>query len=91
MLIDLAFVGIFFLLAIPTVTGYFAYSYGLSFWRWFALGCFLPIIANILLLFLVKSQKQDVQLTRYEDEYMDQLIEETFSEGNSFTKNQNKL
>ncbi len=36
----------------PPVTGYFASSKGYSYWTWFFIGLFLPIIANIILYFL---------------------------------------
>jgi hypothetical protein len=36
----------------PPVTGYYASSKGYSFWTWFFIGLFLPIIANIILYFL---------------------------------------
>ena len=90
MLIDFVIIGIFFLLAIPTVTGYFAYSYGLSFWLWFILGCCLPLFANILLIFMVKNyektRKNDMKLTYYEDKYMHNLIRETLTGTDSLSK-----
>lgn len=76
MLIDLALLGFAFFFTVPAVAGYFAYSYGRSFWVWFILGCFLPIIFHILLALLCSrkatSRKNYIfsELTRYEDEYM---------------------
>lgn len=90
MLIDFVFVGIFFLLAIPTVTAYFAHSYGLSFWLWFILGCCLPLIANILLIFMVKNYKKvqdnEMRLTQHEDEHMHQLIQEMLTGSDHLSK-----
>ena len=33
------------LLFLPTMTGYYAYSHGRSFWRWFLVGCGLPFVS----------------------------------------------
>ena len=85
MFVDFAFVIMLFFLAIPTVTGYFAYSYGLSFWKWFVIGCFLPLFANILLIYRVKNyekiRKHDLHITQYEDERLGKMIRETLSKG----------
>ncbi len=79
MFIDFAFVVFAFFLTIPAVTGYFAYSYGRSFWLWFFAGCFLPVLSNILLLILTrnynKTRKYPSFLTQYEDEQMERLID----------------
>ncbi|TRX51195.1 hypothetical protein FNH22_24695 [Fulvivirga sp. M361] len=53
MLLDFFLVGLAFYLSIPAVVGYFAYSYGRSFWLWFTLGTFLPIVSHIILVVLV--------------------------------------
>jgi membrane protein implicated in regulation of membrane protease activity len=91
MLIDIAFfVGAFFL-AVPGVTGYFAYCHGRSFWLWFTLGCFLPVFAHILLAILCRKTAAQIKnpledsLTRYEDEYMQDEIKNVLhsSSGNS--------
>lgn len=80
MLIDIALLFLAFFLTIPAVIGYFAYSYGKSFWIWFMLGCFLPIISHILLALLCSrkpsSKKKSIytEMTRYEDEYMQDHI-----------------
>lgn len=85
MLIDVALLMLAFLLAIPAITGYFAYSHGRSFWLWFAIGCCLPVVANFILAFVcrkevLKAQKRkQVSLTRFEEEAMEQQIEETLS------------
>lgn len=91
MFVDFVLVLMLFFLSIPTITAYFAYSYGLSFWKWFMIGCCLPLFANILLICRVKNyekiRKWDPKLTRYEDEYMNKLIGESFSESDSLSKN----
>ena len=53
MLFDFFLIGLVFYLSIPAVVGYFAYSYGRSFWFWFVIGTFLPIISHIILIVLV--------------------------------------
>lgn len=52
MLLDFAFTGVLFLLSIPLICGYFAYTRGRSFWLWFVLGLFLPGIAHLILVCL---------------------------------------
>lgn len=80
MLIDIAVLMLAFLLSIPAITGYFAYSYGKSFWVWFAIGCFFPVIAQVILAFLCHKEaqkelrRQSVFISRYEDERMGQEI-----------------
>lgn len=81
MLIDIALVFLAFLFSIPAVTGYFAYSHGKSFWKWFFIGCMIPIIANFLIAYLcrkeaLKAQKRNIsELSRYEDEWMEKYID----------------
>ena len=81
MLIDLALVMLAFLLSIPAITGYFAHCYDRSFWKWFAIGCFFPVIAQVVLAFLcykdVKKEQRRPSLfiSRYEDEQMHQQID----------------
>ncbi|MDF9797357.1 hypothetical protein OKW21_002620 [Catalinimonas alkaloidigena] len=80
MLIDIAIVFIAFLFSIPAVTGYFAYSHGKPFWKWFLIGCILPIIANFLIAYIcrkeaLKAQRRNtVELSRFEDEWMDNYV-----------------
>lgn len=52
MLLDFALMGVLFLLSIPLICGYFAYTHGRSFWLWFCLGLFLPGIAHLILVCL---------------------------------------
>jgi phosphotransferase system glucose/maltose/N-acetylglucosamine-specific IIC component len=83
MLLDIAFFGLAFVFAIPAVSGYFAHSHGRSFWLWFVIGCFLPIISYFIIAYLcrkqaIKSSKLGADdLCRYEDEYMEKQINET--------------
>ena len=82
MLIDVALVLLAFLLSIPAITGYFAHCYGRSFWKWFVIGCFLPVIAQVILAFLCHKAAQREQqrpssfISRYEDEQMHHQIHE---------------
>ena len=82
MLIDIAFLLLAFLLSIPAITGYFAYSYGRSFWRWFAIGCFFPVVAQVVLALLCRKEvlkeqrRKSVFISRYEDEQMHRQISE---------------
>jgi hypothetical protein len=50
---------IFSFIALPLMCGYTAKSSGFSFWKWFAIGCLLPVAANIILYLVipVKSVK----------------------------------
>lgn len=40
------------LLLHPPISGYYAKSKGHSFWLWFMMGLFLPIISNVILYFI---------------------------------------
>lgn len=82
MLIDIALLMLAFLLSIPIITGYFAHCYGRSFWGWFAAGCFLPVVAQVILAIVCyrDSQKEQrrpsVFISRYEEEQMHRRINE---------------
>ena len=86
MLIDIAFLMLAFLLSIPAITGYFAHCYGKSFWRWFAIGCFLPVIAQVVLALLChrdarkEQRRKSVFISRYEDEQMHRKIHEVLQQ-----------
>lgn len=85
MLLDFLLLGLAFLFAIPAITGYFAYSHGRSFWLWFTIGCFLPVIANFIIAYLcrkeaIKAKRRKLSdLSRYEDESMSKKIGELIS------------
>lgn len=85
MLLDFLLLGLAFLFAIPAITGYFAYSHGRSFWLWFTIGCFLPVIANFIIAYLcrkeaIKAKRRKLSdLSRYEDESMGKQIKELIS------------
>lgn len=53
MLIDIILAGAAFYFSIPLIAGYFAYSYGRSFWLWFTISAFFPIITHFVLFGLV--------------------------------------
>lgn len=80
MFIDFALIGLVFLFSIPAITAYFAYSHGKSFWLWFMIGCFLPILANFIVIYLcrkeaLKAKKRKIaELSRYEDEWMENYV-----------------
>ena len=82
MLIDIALLLLAFLLSIPAITGYFAQCYGKSFWGWFAIGCFFPVIAQVALALLChreaakEQRRKSVFLSRYEDEQLHRQISE---------------
>jgi len=94
MLLDFLLFGLAFLFAIPAITGYFAHSHGRSFWLWFMIGCFLPIIANFIIAYIcrkeaIKAEKRKLSdLSRYEDESMEKYIKELFS---SISSNSRKV
>lgn len=53
MIVDLLLTVVAFYFMIPLVAGYFAYCYGRSFWLWFTISTFLPIITHFILIALV--------------------------------------
>lgn len=53
MLIDIVLAAVAFYFSIPLIAGYFAYSYGRSFWLWFIIGTFLPVITHLVLFAVV--------------------------------------
>ncbi|MBW3128169.1 hypothetical protein [Hymenobacter profundi] len=57
MLVDLLLGGLCAIMFLPLTTGYCAYSYGRSFWLWFALGCFLPIVSFFVLFALIARRQ----------------------------------
>lgn len=59
MFVDLLFAGLFAMSLVPFTTGYCAYSYGRSFWLWFALGWVLPIVSFFILFALIIRQQLD--------------------------------
>jgi hypothetical protein len=85
MLLDIALLLLVFLLSIPVITGYFAYCYDRSFWGWFIIACFLPVVAQVLLALLCyrKAQRERYRpssfISRYEDEQMHLRIDEVLN------------
>jgi len=81
MLIDVAILLLAFFLSIPTVLGYFATAYGKSFWRWFLIGLFFPIISYFVLLIILyfeeKKVKRELHMTLEENRMMNLLIKES--------------
>ncbi|AMR27312.1 hypothetical protein A0257_09535 [Hymenobacter psoromatis] len=53
------------LLFLPTLTGYYAYSHGRSFWRWFLVGCGLPFFSLVVVVAVVhRAQRRQSRLPR---------------------------
>jgi energy-coupling factor transporter transmembrane protein EcfT len=46
------------LLVFAPITGYIAYSYGRSFWRWFGFGLVVPFFSVFVALFVAMRTKQ---------------------------------
>jgi hypothetical protein len=61
MLFDLLFFGFLFWLSIPLVCGYYASTRGRSFWLWFFLGAFLPVLSYLILAFLPDQSKPSLK------------------------------
>ena len=77
MLLDFFLVGLAFYFSIPTIVGYFAYSYGRSFWLWFILGTFLPVISHVILVALVVWDERKTahnKLNRREEAEAERLV-----------------
>ncbi len=85
MLIDVALLMLACLLSIPAITGYFAHCYDRSFWLWFFIGCFFPVVAQVVLAILchrkarLELRRQSPFITRYEDEQMHLRINEVMN------------
>jgi site-specific recombinase len=45
------------LLVFAPITGYIAYNYGRSFWRWFGLGLLLPFVSVFIALFMAMRER----------------------------------
>jgi len=44
-------------LVFAPITGYIAYNYGRSFWRWFGLGMVLPFVSVFIVLFMAMREQ----------------------------------
>ena len=44
-------------LVFAPITGYIAYNYGRSFWRWFGLGMVLPFLSVFVALFMAMRER----------------------------------
>ena len=79
MLVDIVLAVIVFYFMIPTVAGYFAHCYGRSFWLWFTISTFLPIITHFILIALVYHDEWNTskdQLNRREKAESERLLKE---------------
>jgi len=45
------------LLVFAPITGYIAYNYGRSFWRWFGIGLLLPFVSVFIALFMAMRDR----------------------------------
>ncbi|MCS7005212.1 MAG: hypothetical protein NZM38_07790 [Cytophagales bacterium] len=65
MFVDFALVGLVAALMIPTLSGYYAYTHGRSFWLWFGLGICFPVVSYIILLILPdKSDNAEAEIQK---------------------------
>jgi hypothetical protein len=79
MLVDIVLAALAFYFSIPLIAGYFAKCYGRSFWLWFVLGTFLPVIAHFILIGLVyydESKAGPTTLSRGEEAEAKELVRE---------------
>lgn len=80
MIVDFLLFGLIFYLSIPAVAGYVASSYGRSFWLWFTISCFLPVITHVILYAVLsldsKPKRSKNGLSTIEDKKMNSLIGE---------------
>ena len=49
------------LLVFAPITGYIAYNYQRSFWRWFVLGLVLPFVSVFIILFVAMREQWDAE------------------------------
>jgi len=54
-------IGLILLLTIPIVTALFARRMGRQPWLWFFVGCFLPVIAVVILFFLPDNSLNQIK------------------------------
>ena len=83
MIVDAILVGLIFYFTFPLLTGYCALQYGRSFWLWFAIGCFLPIISFLFiftLIYLDEKMTPSNRLSRREDMESEKLVKELVSD-----------
>ena len=81
MILDIFLLIFLFYLSIPTVVGYFAHCYGRSFWLWFGITCFLPILSHIVLYVLVNNDsKNNLVLSAKEEAYVMREVEKALNQ-----------
>ena len=82
MIVDAILVGLIFYFTFPLLTGYCALQYGRSFWVWFIVGCFLPIVSFLLIFLLIYFDEKTTplhKLSRREKVESDKLVSELIS------------
>ena len=57
MLLRLLLIFLVSLLVFAPITGYIAYNYSRSFWRWFGVGLVLPFVSVFIILFLAIRER----------------------------------
>ncbi len=83
MIVDVILMGLAFYLAIPFIAGYCAKSYGRSFWLWFILGAFLPVLTHFLLfalIFVDEYTTPKTALSKREEAEAEQLVKDLMAE-----------
>ena len=73
MMIDFMLFGLVALLMVPAICAYYAHSRGRSFWLWFLIGTFLPIISYFILLLLPDKSnplEEDLQELRLQNKML---------------------
>jgi len=93
MLVDIVLAVLLFYFSIPLIAGYFAYSYGRSFWTWFLVSTFLPIITHFVLLMLVLWDERKVEqdkLNRRETAESERIVKQLIEEIEDKAKDKSK-
>ncbi|MEM6644020.1 MAG: hypothetical protein AAF616_13650 [Bacteroidota bacterium] len=88
MIVDAILVGLIFYFSFPLLTGYCAMEYGRSFWVWFSIGSFLPIISFFVLAFLIFWDEKTTpshKLNRREKLTSAEMVSELMNEMNRTT------
>ncbi|MBO2008097.1 hypothetical protein [Hymenobacter negativus] len=58
------------LLVFAPITGYIAYNYGRSFWRWFGIGLLLPFVSVFIALFMAMRDRRAQDLAEQQQRQM---------------------
>ncbi len=58
----------------PIMTGYYAYSHGRAFWRWFFIGCGLPYVSLFVVVWVVRRDQRRQRLAAAAAEPLQPLV-----------------